>query len=106
MRQSITYRGKQIFFNISHNIRKGICECCGDKESRTNLHHWKYKYKVKEVRKNPLLALENTTELCFPKCHDVANALNLIKKTDKKIIEKLEELKKQVLKKENDKNNG
>ena len=92
MKQNITYRGKGFKVDVPYKIRTGVCECCG-KEGFTARHHWVYKYKVKEVRKNPLLALENTTELCYPKCHDVANALNLIHKIPIEIIKKLEQLK-------------
>lgn len=97
MNQTICYHGKQIIVDVPHKIRKGKCLCCG-RVGFTALHHWVYDYKVKEVRKNSLLALENTTELCFPKCHDVANALNLINKTDVKILNKLEELRYNSLK--------
>jgi hypothetical protein len=91
MKQNITYRGKVFRVDVPYQIRTGICTCCG-KKGWTARHHWKYEFSVKEVRKNPLLALKNTTELCYPTCHDVANAMNLIKKTDVKIILKLLEL--------------
>jgi hypothetical protein len=92
-KQNITYRGKQVKVDVPYSIRKGICECCG-KKGFTARHHWKYIYKTKEVKKNPLLALENTTELCFgrEKCHDVANAISLIHRTNQKIIDKLKKL--------------
>jgi len=95
MKQWITYRGKGFKVDVPYKIRKGRCKCCG-KKCWTNLHHWAYKYKVKEIRKNHLLALENTTELCLP-CHDVANSLNLLSKTDKRIINKLFKLKYETL---------
>lgn len=50
-------------------IRKGECVACGRKVGQgintTQLHHTVYKYEVATVKKNPLLALENTLELCY-----------------------------------------
>ena len=52
--------------------RRHVCEACGkvvgEEIKSTALHHWFYAYQPKTVKKNPLLALENTTELCYY-CH-------------------------------------
>jgi len=61
------------------NIRKGICKVCGRSKHKaeiktTQLHHWWYKYSVETVKKNPLLALENSIEVCFG-CHKIADWL-------------------------------
>jgi hypothetical protein len=53
--------------------RKGICEACGKSVEReeiknTALHHWFYAYAPKTVKENPMLALDNTSELCYY-CH-------------------------------------
>lgn len=64
--------------------RKGICMGCGKSKHKiingepeikiTALHHWKYAYSPETVKKNPILVLENTVEVCFA-CHKVADAL-------------------------------
>ena len=59
--------------------RKGVCSACGKSKAKgeitmTSMHHWRYAYKPDTVRKNPILALENTSEFCFS-CHRVADAL-------------------------------
>jgi hypothetical protein len=107
IKQNITYKKTRVNVNVPYKIRKGKCLCCGKRGTAgnfTNLHHWIYKFETKQVKKNHLLALKNTTELCFT-CHAVADCLNLLGKTDKKIIEKLTELRDEVLKKKNDKDN-
>ena len=53
--------------------RKGVCEACGKSKEReevknTALHHWSYSYTSQTVKANPLLALDNTNELCYY-CH-------------------------------------
>ena len=70
--------------------RKGICQCCGKSKHRimpdgkpeiksTQIHHWRYAFQPETVKKNPILILENTSELCFP-CHQVADGLRSITK--------------------------
>jgi len=61
------------------NPRRGKCKVCGKDKAKgeiktTQLHHWYYKYNVETVKKNPLLALENTIELCYG-CHKIADWL-------------------------------
>jgi len=90
-KQNITYRGKGFKVDLPNPIRKGTCLACGTK-GWTNLHHWKYEFKVKEVRKNTKLALKNTTELCIP-CHDLADAIRKVDGAKPELIVKLRELK-------------
>lgn len=78
MKQKIKYRRITVIVDVPYKIRKGICAVCNRRVGKeikvTHLHHWKYSYSTKRVRENPLLALENTIELCFPH-HVKANAL-------------------------------
>lgn len=60
-------------------IRRGICSSCNRSKHKgeiktTQLHHTKYAFETETVLKNPILALENTLELCFG-CHPVADGL-------------------------------
>lgn len=75
---------------LPFNPRKGICECCGksihkiDSDGKpeiklTQLHHWMYAHTPEAVKKNPLLVLDNTVEVCFT-CHQVADGLRAITK--------------------------
>jgi len=73
--QTIMYRRTRLIIKSDKNIRKGICESCGRKE-KTDLHHVVYAYSTKIVKKNHLLALENTVELCY-RCHRIANAMRI-----------------------------
>ena len=89
-RYSVTYKTVTVHFN--KNPRTGICECC-EKKFKTHLHHWKYVYKPKEVKKNPELALKNTSELCYS-CHKLGNALYHVNNPiNKRKIDKLKKLK-------------
>jgi hypothetical protein len=71
--------------------RKGVCMACGKSREKgeiktTSLHHWKYAYKADTIRKNPILILENTTELCFA-CHMIADSFrNMLKLSDDRIM--------------------
>jgi hypothetical protein len=71
--------------------RKGVCEGCGKSVAKgeikcTSLHHWKYAFKPATVQANPVLVLENTSELCFA-CHRVADGLrNLMALGNERII--------------------
>jgi hypothetical protein len=73
--------GGGIVVYLPFNPRKGKCVACGkvvgvDIKS-TQLHHWWYAYQAKTVRENPILALDNTSELCFY-CHEIADALRAL----------------------------
>jgi len=78
----------------------GFCTCCG-KKCKGDTHHFVYAYATKKVRKNPMLALENTTELCFP-CHRVANALKLLHETKDEIAINLYKLQREQTRKRSD----
>jgi len=72
-------RYQTITVTLPEDPRKGICEACGKSVHKgeiktTHLHHWCYAYMPRTVRKNPKLALENTSELCFY-CHSIADML-------------------------------
>ena len=71
--------------------KPSICECCGRK-GRLECHHWKYAYKTSEVRKNPQLALENTSWLCFT-CHRIADAYRKTREAGIAIMSKLVRLR-------------
>lgn len=65
-----TSGGGGIVVTLPFDPRKGKCDACGkskeDGEIKTTaLHHWWYAYQAKTVRENPLLALDNISELCF-----------------------------------------
>lgn len=69
-RQSVTYARKRISFNYPVPIRKGVCKACHRSKHKneiqqTSLHHTKYAFELKTVRANPVLAIENTIELCY-----------------------------------------
>jgi len=71
MKQTLRYRNKTIVVDVDYPIRVGVCEACNRDTQNgvinvTQLHHWRYAYKLGTVRKNPKLALEHTVELCFP----------------------------------------
>jgi len=74
--QNISYQKKNIKIYYPVPIRKGCCVACercrGEGIKITQLHHAKYAYETKTVLKNPVLALDNTLELCFG-CHPVAD---------------------------------
>lgn len=66
-------QGKGVIITLPFDPRKGICEACGKSVKKkeikyTQLHHWRYAYKPATVKKNPMLVLENTSELCYY-CH-------------------------------------
>jgi len=95
MKQNVSYRGKQVVVSVPYKIRKGKCKAC-PRKGFTSLHHWKYAYKIDEIRKNKLLALKNTTELCYP-CHELANALRKVSEANLKLVDKLYMLRKEAL---------
>lgn len=81
--------GKGCVVNLPFDPRKGICSGCGKSRHKfingepeiklTALHHWKYAYAPETVKKNPILILDNTIEVCFA-CHQVADGLRGIMK--------------------------
>lgn len=74
--------GGGITVYLDFNPRKGVCHGCGKSVARgeirgTQLHHWWYAYQPKTVKDNPVLALDNTSELCFY-CHELADAIRAL----------------------------
>ncbi len=79
---SVIYHKRIIKINPN---KKNTCMACGKSVAkgqitRTNIHHYRYKYSTKKVLKNPALALEDTLELDFP-CHKIADALRTLNET-------------------------
>jgi len=74
-------RGKGIVVWLPYDPRKHKCEACGKVVGidikMTALHHWWYAYQPKTVRENPMLALENTSEVCYY-CHELADAIRAL----------------------------
>ena len=89
---------------LKKNPRDQVCECCNF-HGWTNIHHWRYAYTYTQIRDNNALALENTTELCFP-CHLIGNAMRILfekdpylqLKTSEKTLSKLLKLREKALK--------
>jgi hypothetical protein len=74
--------GGGVIVTLPYDPRKHKCDACGKTVASgeikvTALHHWYYAYQPKTVKENPLLALENTSELCFG-CHQVADAIRAL----------------------------
>lgn len=84
-RWSVKYamaHGGGVCVYLPFNPRKGKCDACGKTIASgeikvTALHHWYYAYQPKTVKENPILAIDNTSELCFY-CHDIADALRTL----------------------------
>jgi hypothetical protein len=74
-------RGKGVVVWLPFDPRKHICEACGKKVGVeikiTALHHWWYQFQPKTVKENPMLAIKNTSELCFG-CHEIADAIRAL----------------------------
>jgi len=78
-KQSIYYQRTRVSFVYPVPIRTGCCNAClrcKDKHEIkvTQRHHTIYAFETKTVLKNPVLALENSLELCFG-CHPIADGL-------------------------------
>jgi hypothetical protein len=77
-----TAHGGGVVVTLPFDPRKHKCDACGKSVAAgeikvTALHHWYYAYAPKTVKENPILALENTSELCFG-CHQVADAIRAL----------------------------
>jgi len=75
-------RGKGVVIWLPFDPRKGVCDACGKSKHRgeihsTALHHWWYEFAPKTVKENPVLALKNTSELCYY-CHQLADAIRAL----------------------------
>lgn len=73
--------GKNVTVMVPYpeNPREGKCDACNrsirkGEINTTQLHHWIYAYRHVTIKKNPLLVLENLSELCYT-CHKLADAL-------------------------------
>lgn len=87
-RYSVTYHKTRIRIPYPRNPRVGVCVGCHRSKQKgeikvTQMHHTYYKYTTEQVIANPLLALENTLELCFNPCHLVADGFRGILDTTK-----------------------
>ena len=76
----IQYRRSRIRVDYE---KTGVCQCCRKKPKKTDMHHYKYEFPTKLVKKNPKLALKNTIELCMG-CHAVGDALRKIEENPSK----------------------
>jgi hypothetical protein len=77
-----TAHGGGVVVTLPYDPRKHKCDACGKSVAAgeikvTAFHHWWYAYQPNTVRENPILALENTSELCFG-CHQVADAIRAL----------------------------
>lgn len=80
--QRVSYEGKTISVYYPVQIRLGVCKGCKRTKKdgeikRTGRHHFKYAYELKTVRANPVLALDNSEELCW-RCHRIADGLRML----------------------------
>jgi len=88
---SIVYQRKRISALLPENPRKGICRACKRSRAKgeitqTQLHHTSYAYSIGTVKRNPVLAFENTVETDYP-CHRIFDAFREI--LDKTNIERV-----------------
>lgn len=79
---SITYQKTRIMVPYPRPIRLGVCSSCKRDKAKheikvTQMHHTIYEFLTKTVKKNPLLALKNAIEFCFP-CHGIADGFRAI----------------------------
>lgn len=77
-----TAHGGGVVVTLPYNPRKHICEACKKSVAAgeirvTALHHWWYAYQPQTVKDNPILAIDNTSELCFG-CHPLADAIRAL----------------------------
>lgn len=89
-KQNVTYKGHQFKVDVDYPVRGPCCDCC-KKKGFVALHHLKYAYPIAEVRKNHMLALDNTICLCYT-CHELANSMRKLLDADDKVLERLTEL--------------
>lgn len=77
-----TAHGNGIVVTLPEDPRKHICDSCKKSVAAgeirvTALHHWWYAYQPKTVKENPILAIDNTSELCFG-CHPLGDAIRAL----------------------------
>jgi hypothetical protein len=77
-----TAHGHGIVVTLPEDPRKHICDSCKKSVAAgeirvTALHHWWYAYQPQTVKENPILATDNTSELCFG-CHPLGDAIRTL----------------------------
>lgn len=70
-----TVKYRQTYVQLPFNPRTGICRI-SKKKARTLLHHWRHEHTTAAVKKNPLLALDNSAEFSHGN-HIKANAIRI-----------------------------
>jgi len=77
----VTYEKETIMVPLSEPPRDGICDGCKRSVKEgikvTQIHHFKYQYRLPLVREKPQLAMHNTAELCYA-CHRIGDALRVL----------------------------
>ena len=84
----VLYRRARVSVEV---VRPCMCQAC-QRIGRVELHHWRYAYKTKVVRKLPQLALDNTSWLCFT-CHNLADSLRAVRDADVHLVGRLERMR-------------
>lgn len=102
MKLHIKYRRATITITVPFGFKPDWCQGCGRKIgdgeiNKLDCHHWKYAYETKDVRKNPMWVIHNTSWLCMP-CHDLGNAMRIYHEKPKR-VEELEKIREIALKK-------
>ena len=88
MKYPVGYGSVSVMVPYPMNPREGVCDACQRSKSKgeinkTALHHWKYAYQHKTIKKDPLLALDNLSELCFI-CHTDADGFRQLLEKERK----------------------
>lgn len=77
----VTYEKTTIMVPLSEPPRDGLCDGCKrtvkDGIKVTQIHHFKYQYRLPLVKEKPELAMKNTAELCYS-CHRIGDALRVM----------------------------
>lgn len=87
----------KIRVKIPYPVRKGVCQVCGKSVAKgeikvTQIHHFKYAYRNETVKKNPLLALENTIEVCYG-CHQILDGLRaILRMSPQRVVQAMQHL--------------
>lgn len=89
MKRTIMYKKTRIRIEEELVNKPKICQGCNRKLGKVikklDCHHWIYEFDSKEVKKNPILVLKNTSWLCF-RCHRLGDAIRKIHEDFKKSI--------------------
>lgn len=89
-RKGYKIRYQTITVTLPVDPRKHRCDACGKSVElgeikTTQLHHWKYAWKPVTIKKEPSLALQNTSELCFY-CHQIADGVRALLRANPKRV--------------------